>query len=269
MSSLARKKDVWSSKLQSFVVIEDKGADHEIITKDNAIAILRGDGKKQTFTFDSVMEEGMSEQLLPQLRKTVQLIRLGFNTSIYFNGISKNQESSAENTVIRDQIQTLYAGFENDERNVENGIQSGGEILLFRTVKLSCYELFDGHIVDLSAHQSDEAKAKVTNSRTSLRLLHGTVTNQTKELCPTFESAMTFITHAMQARQFLCVSTPVAPYDVKTADVTRPPPIPPRLLGAISSMFIALSVEQLVYTIDSVESTTRESILEFALFPSA
>ena len=276
MSSPARKRDVWSSKLQSFVVIEDKRDDDEILPNDHTISIGRIDGKKQTFSFDSIIVGDYHEQLSLKLAKVVLLVRLGFNCSIYVNGTSKNVENSPENTVVKDQIRSLYESFTTDEKNVENGVQTGGEILLFRSVKLSCSEIFDGHIADLSLHHNDEhTKNKLgttVKSVPSLRVMHGTVGNLTKELCPTLESALAFINHTMQLRQHLVSAIPIAPYDVTSTEFSKSTSsssvAPQRLLGAISTLFISAEVEQLVYTIGSGESRTRSSTLQFVLFPS-
>ena len=273
MSNVALKGDVWSSKLQSFVVIEDKKEDLEIITEDNVISVVRSDGKSQTFTYDCVVDEGLREQILLKLKKSVHLVRLGFNSSIYINGSSKNQQDSVESMIVLKQIQELYSGFESDERNNENGIQSSGETLLFRNVKFSSYELFDGHIVDLSPQKGDESsKGKPGVNKRSvqeLKLSHGAVTNLTKEVCPTADSAIAFVTHALRTRQFLVAGIAVGQYDSKISDIAKLPTFPPRLIGAISSVFILANIEQLVYVIASGESKTIESTLEFVVFPSS
>ena len=271
MNNLTREKDVWSTKLQSYLVIEEKRDDQEFFSEENTFSIGRGDGKKQSFVFDSVVEDSLRHCLLQRMKKSIRLIRLGFNASIYINCNSRHCD--AEIAVIKDQIYTLFEGFEKDETNVQNGIQSGGEILLFRTVKLSSYELFDNHIIDLSLSQTDDAgKSKVTPTKKSnryLRLLHGAVTNLVKTACPTKESAMEIVNQAMAMRLFLSVCPIEGPYDPKAVDATRTVRGPPRLLGAIGCVFITVDVEQLVYTIASGVSTTRQSTLAFALFPTA
>ena len=272
MSNSALKGDVWSSKLQSFVVIEDRKADQEIIKDDNAILVLRSDGKNQNFFYDSAVDEGSRDQLLSKLKKSIHLVRLGFNSSVYINGNSKNQQDSIESMIVKEEIQQLYLGFESDEKNHENGIQSSGETLLFWSVKFSCYELFDGHIVDLSCQKCDEA----TNSKTNLirkgaqepKVVHGAVTNVAKESCPTAESAIAFVTRALLMRQFLFIGTALGPYDGKAPDVAKPPPSPARLVGAIGSLFILMNIEQLVYVVASGETKTVESTLEFVFLCS-
>jgi hypothetical protein len=81
--------------------------------------------------------------------------------------------------------------------------------------------------------------------------------------CPTIESAMAVINQAMQMRLFLSANDTIGFYDLKPADSRS------KLLGAIGSMFVVVNIEQLVYNIASGESKTRESTLEFILFPSA
>jgi Kinesin motor domain len=275
MNNPDRKTDVWSSKLQSYVVIYEKKEDQDISHLENAFSIGRADGKKQTFVFDSVVEDNLRDTLLLKMKKSIRLIRLGFNSSIYINCNSKLSDSAAEIVFIRDQIQTLYKGFEADEKNVENGIQSGGEILLFRSVKLSSHELFDNHIIDLSLQHVDDA-AKVKSTTTSarkpdqfIRLLHGAVTNLGKATCPTLESAMAVVDHAMSMRLFMSVSPTESLYDMKPTDPGKAVGASSRLLGAIGVVFITVEVEQLVYIVASGNSTRRQSTLEFVLFPSA
>ena len=273
MSNLALKGDVWSSKLQSFVVIEDRKEDQEIIKGDNASLILRSDGKNQNFTYDSALDEGSREQLLPKLKKSIHLVRLGFNSSVYINGTSKNQLDSVESMVVKEEIQQLYLGFESDMKNHENGIQSSGETLLCWSLKFSCYELFDGHITDLSRQKCDDA----VNSKTDVirkgtqepKVVHGAVTNLVKESCQTVESAMAFINHALLMRKFLVISTALGPYDAKANDVAKQLPSPARLVGAIGSLFILVNIEQLVYVIASGETKTIESTLEFVFLCSS
>jgi hypothetical protein len=167
------KKSVWSSKLQSYILIEDKQDDQEIDLQRKSINIGNGGGKKLTFIYDAVIEEKLREGLLLLIKKSVQLIRLGFNSSIYVNGSSSSHQS-AELMIIKDQLETLYKGFENDERNVDIGIQSGGEILLSRNVKVSSYEAFDNQLKDLCIPQNvtPNASAKGIEQKNSIRLLH-------------------------------------------------------------------------------------------------
>jgi Kinesin motor domain len=275
MNNLDRKTDVWSSKLQSYVVIYEKKEDQDISHLDNTFSVGRADGKKQAFVFDSVVDDNLRDTLLLKMKKSIRLVRLGFNSSIYINCNSKLGDSTAEIVFIRDQIQTLYKGFEIDEKNVENGVQSGGEILLFRSIKLSSYELFDNHIIDLSLQHTDDV-IKVKSTTTSvrkpdqfIRLLHGAVTNLGKATCPTLESAMAIVDHAMNMRLFMSASPTESLYDMKPVDPGKAVGASSRLLGAIGVVFITVEVEQLVYIVASGNSTRRQSTLEFVLFPSA
>lgn len=261
------EKNIWSSKIQSFILIENQQDDQKII--DNSLSIARSNHKDLSFSFDSIVPEKCSGNLLQLLDRSIDLIRLGFNSSIYFNGISKNRQEDAELKMIKNQIEKLYAGFEKDESNVEDGIQSCGEILFSRSVNFSCYELFDNRIVDLCSLSIDTTNFMENTNSTkknedNIRLLHGTVTGLTRILCISVESAMAVVSHAMQMRLHLRVSTAIAPHEVKASDSGIPPP--PRLIGAIGFVFIVAEVEQLIYTIASGKVRTRTSRLEYVSF---
>lgn len=274
MNNLDHKTVVWSSKFQSYVVICDKKEDQDILHHES-LSVGRADGKKQTFNFDSVVEDNLRDTLLLKMKRSIRLIRLGFNSSIYINCHSKLNDSDAETACIRDQIQTLYKGFEIDEKNVENGIQSDGEILLFRSIKLSSHELFDNHIIDLSLQHNDDVvkgKSPTTSVRKPdqfIRHLHGAVTNLVKATCPTLASAMAVVNHAMNTRLFMSVFPSESLYDMRPTDPGKAVGASSRLLGAIGVVFITVEVEQLVFIVASGNSMRRQSTLEFVLFPSA
>jgi hypothetical protein len=260
------QRNVWSSKVRSYIRIENQRDDQKIV--GNTFSIGRSDQKDNLFSFDSVITVKSNEDSLPQLNRIIDLTRLGFNSSVYFNGNCKSQQEDAELRVIKNQIEGLYNEFESDEKNVEDGIQSeNGEILFDRSVKFSCYELFDNHIVDLCAPSSEEKTYReIENSpkNNSIRLLHGTVTNLIKTPCPTAESAIALVSHAMQTRLQLSVSVAVAPHEVKASDSGIPPSS--RLIGAVGFVFIVAEVEQLIYTMATEKLNIRESRLEYVSF---
>jgi hypothetical protein len=226
MSTLAQK-NAWSSKIQSFIRIKNQRYDQKIL--GNTFSIERSDSEDLVFSFDSVIAEEASKDLSPQLDRTIDLIRLGFSCSVHFNGGYKNGQDDTELRMIKNQIEKLYGGFENDERDVEDGT-SNGEILFSRSIKLSCYELFDNHIVDLCSPSID-ATSSTQKNEDNVRLLHGTVTNLTKTVCPSAVSALSIIDHAMQMRLYLSASTAIAPHEVKASDTGISPPS--RLIGAV------------------------------------
>lgn len=258
------QRNIWSSKIQSFIQIENQRDDQKIV--DNTFSIGRSDQKDIVFSFDSVISEKSTEDILPLLDRTIDLTRLGFNSSVYFNGNCKSQQEDTELKVIKNQIDRLYNGFENDEKNVEDGIQSNGEILFGRNVKISCYELFDNRIVDLCSPSIDAVfpRENGNSPQNNVRLLHGTVTNLIKTPCPTAESAIAVVSRAMQIRLQLQVSVAVAPHEVRASDSGIPPSS--RLIGAIGFVFIVAEVEQLIYTIASGKLNLRESRLEYVSF---
>jgi hypothetical protein len=260
MSTLVQKNE-WYSKIQSIIRIENQRDDQKIV--ENTFLIERSNSKDLIFSFDSVTAEEDSGDLLPQLDRTIDLIRLGFSSSVYFNGGSNNGQEDFELSMINNQIEKLYGGFENDERNVENGI-SNGEILFSRSVKLSCYELFDNHIVDLCSLFIDGTSSTQKNED-NVRLLHGTVTNLIKTVCPSAVSAISIVNHAMQVRLHLSASTAIAPHEVKASDSGNQPLS--RVIGTVGFVFIVAEVEQLIYTIASGKVTTRESRLEYVFIP--
>jgi len=263
--SILPQKNAWSSKFQSFIRIKNQRNDQKIL--GNTFSIKQSDSKDLVFSFDSVIAEEASGDLSPQLDRTIDLIRLGFSCSVYFNGGYKNGHDDTELKMIKNQIEKLYSGFENDERDIEDGI-SNGEILFSRSIKLLCYELFDNHIVDLCSPSIDATRGVETSTQKNednVRLLHGTVTNLIKTVCPSPVSALSIIDHAMQMRLYLSASTAIAPHEVKASDTGIPPPS--RLIGAVGFIFIVVEIEQLIYIISSGKITTRESKLEYVLIP--
>ena len=82
MNNLVREKDVWSTKLQSYLVIEEKRDDQEFFPDENTFSIGRGDGKNQSFVFDSVVEDSLRHCLLQRMKKSIIQLMLSIQQSI-------------------------------------------------------------------------------------------------------------------------------------------------------------------------------------------
>ena len=231
----------FSAKLTSVVVVtERQKTTQDIVNEEKSYVITKSDGKKQVFTFDSIIENNYEQILGPLIvDKSLQLVCFGFHSSILITGVGNDVES----LIVETQLAKLFTTLNDD-----SGCLTNGEMVLSFEVELSCYETFADRIVDLTT----EGEGK------NLKILNGAVANLTRIPCVTSDSALEMVRAALRRRTVL-----VASRSIDIASSTN------RLIGAVGHTFVKINVKQTVLSVLDGQCKTRQSTLEIVSLAAA
>ena len=228
---MASRREVWSAKLTSVVVVEQRDREsQEIANEDTSLSVSSKKGQKQLFSFDAVFEDGNEERLGPLVvDKSLRLVQMGFHSSILITGVANQR---VEVFVVEHQLQRLFAAFEDEGESLATG-----DIILSYSVDVSCAETFADRIVDLTSSTSSSS----SGGNSSLKILNGSVANLNKTPCKTAAAALSAVRGALRKRSIL-VATRAEPG-------AGAPTLSSRLVGAVGHVILTLGVSQSVLSV--------------------
>jgi len=232
------RREVWSAKLTSVVVVDNRDREnHEISNEETSLSVSKK-GQKQLFTFDSVFEDGQEERLGPLIvDKSLRLVRMGFHSSILITGVANQR---VEAFVVERQLQRLFEAFEDEGESLATG-----DIVLSYNVDVSCAETFADRVVDLTISSTSASSSNSSSSSSSssgLKIINGKVANLNKASCKTAASALSTVRGALRKRSILVATR-------ADAGGGAPNALSSRLIGAVGHVILTLGVSQSVLSV--------------------